>query len=307
MKKFYILGFNVLAILIVYFGFEYYLFLNEKDDKPFFYNVKSYYSAPFPKHYKTGSINFRNPVFGNKNLKPVVLFICSFAFGDDLTDEATFQYKLSKLTNRTVYNRAVNGWGLQHMLYLLKSDDLYKEMPEPEYVIYLYISNHIERMYKYTHGEAMNGAYHYLKYHKIFNNLIRENRLQNMLYSRVWNKIILHKTTQLLINNQAGAFNLFEKHLLECKKEMKKHWKNTKFIIFDYESPDNFFNLYPDNLNPANVKKLENDGFIVIKTSDLTNIKLGDEYYLTDINHHPNEKAWDLVTPLFAEKLKTIF
>ena len=53
-----------------------------------------------------------------------------------------------------------------------------------------------------------------------------------------------------------------------------------------------------------NVEKLRKDGFIIIKTSELTDIKLGDEYYINSADQHPNEAAWNLITPLFVKKLQ---
>ena len=91
---------------------------------------------------------------------------------------------------------------------------------------------------------------------------------------------------------------------MESKKEVEKHWKNVKFVIFDYESDSLWFNNSPNVLNEANVEKLRQDGFIVIKTSELTDKKLGEGYYISKDDQHPNEAAWNLITPLFVKKLK---
>ena len=170
MKKFYIVLFNIIVLVFIYFGFEYCLYLKSDDEKPFFYSVKSIKSQDWDEFYKTA--HFKEPIFRNKDLKPIVLFGCSFAFGFGIDDEQTFSYKLSKYTNRTVYNRGLCGGGIQHVLYQLRREDFYKEIPEPEYVIYLYISNHIRRMYKYAYNDVvLGGEYNYLKYNKIFDEL----------------------------------------------------------------------------------------------------------------------------------------
>lgn len=60
------------------------------------------------------SVENRYKTVGSKNKKPVVIFGCSFAYGEYLKDNQTFGYKLSKQTGRTVYNFAYSGWGPAH-------------------------------------------------------------------------------------------------------------------------------------------------------------------------------------------------
>lgn len=208
--------------------------------------------------------------------------------------------------DRSVYNRAISAWGVQHMLYQLKREDFYKEVPEPEYVIYIYIGDHISRMYKYNYIFDSRG-YNYLKYNKVFGKLKEENRLQKIPYSRIYNDIILCSIAKILESNFLNfAFDFFEKHLLECKKEMEKHWENTKFIILDYECEEPLFSTKNNVLSKKNIRRLEKEGFIVIKTSELTDVKLDERYYVDANDHHPNEAAWDLITPLFVKKLKSL-
>ncbi len=205
---------------------------------------------------------------------------------------------------RSVYNRAMSCNGTQHMLYQLKQEDFYKSMPEPEYIIYLYISNHIFRIYKYPwlYKWGYRIRYNDLKYNSTKDGLKEEHRLQNIPYSRVYNELILYNITKW--QAKRNGFEFLEKHLIESKNEVEKHWKNTKFVIFDYESKDSWFNNCPEVLNKENVEKLRKDGFIIIKTSELTDIKLGDEYYINSADQHPNEAAWNLITPLFVKKLQ---
>ena len=149
----------------------------------------------------------------------------------------------------------------------------------------------------------MRTLYHDLKYNYSKDGLKEEHRLKIVPYCRIYNEIFLQYITRMQLKKD--AFNFLEKHLIESKQEVERHWKNVKFVIFDYESADLFlFNNNSNVLNKANVEKLEKDGFIVIKTSDLTDIKLGDGYWLGQGDSHPNEAAWDLITPLFVKKLQ---
>ena len=52
------------------------------------------------------------------------------------------------------------------------------------------------------------------------------------------------------------------------------------------------------------INKLKNNNFIVISTKEITDENLLDEKYQMPDNHHPTEKAWDLLIPKFIERLK---
>lgn len=56
----------------------------------------------------------------------IVLFGCSYTFGEGLNDEDTFAWKLGELlgSKYQIYNHAYNGWGSHQMLALLESDRL---------------------------------------------------------------------------------------------------------------------------------------------------------------------------------------
>lgn len=319
MKKFAVILSNVVLILLILFAFEYYLHIKERYLGLNFIHVSNFCSPPMDEIYdeilkngfygegnSQGVLKFRRPVYQNTNLKPIVVFGCSFAWGVRLYEHQTFHYLLSRLMNRTVYNRAIIGWGVQHMLYQVKREDFYREVPEPEYVIFVYISNHVSRLYKYN--SICNACdYNYLKYNNVFGKLKEEKRLQNIPYSRIYNDVILREIAYVQeLKLSDTAFSFLEKHFIESKKEMEKHWKNTKFVILDYESEDNHFSVKNNVLNDKNIKKLEKDGFTVITTRQLTDEPLDDRYYLDENDGHPNAKAWALITPLFVEKLKKL-
>ena len=50
-------------------------------------------------------------------------------------------------------------------------------------------------------------------------------------------------------------------------------------------------------------KELEDNGFIVISTKDLTDVNLKIPKYTMQDNNHPTEEAWNLLTPLIIKKL----
>ena len=107
-----------------------------------------------------------------KNSEPIVVFGCSYAFGDYLKANQTFSRKLSNKLKRTVYNRAIPGGGFQQMLQQSLSDNFYKTVPPSKTVIYILIEDYFRRMLGetfYVHEKYFNLHYiykngHFVKY-----------------------------------------------------------------------------------------------------------------------------------------------
>lgn len=327
MKKiFFILLVNVLLVLFIFVCFEVYLYTKEQGEgvaapagllQPAFmlnvYSMKHEYELLQPNYYELGNSQteflFRRPVGLHYKNKPVLLFGCSFAWGARLHEHQTFHYLLSEALERPVYKRAISGWGVQYMLWMLQQEDLYSKVPEPEYVIFVYISSHISRMYKYNWINSLEGAYQFLKYNKgVFGELKEEKKLLFIPASRLYNLYFLKYIAKLQEKNIFNcAFLFLEKHLMQCKKEIAKHWKNTKFVFLIYEADNHFARDKYGIFNENNIQKLKSDDIIVIRTSELTNIPLGQtKYYLDEEDMHPGAEAWKLITPLFAERLKSL-
>ena len=81
------------------------------------------------------------------------------------------------------------------------------------------------------------------------------------------------------------------------KKAIKKDFPDIKFVILFYGDYNKYYKL--------NLYELEKDYFIVVHTQDLSPVNVFEnKYHLTPTDFHPNEKAWDILTPKFAESLK---
>lgn len=219
--------------------------------------------------------------------QPIVIFGCSFAYGAGLNDNQTFDIKLAKYTRRPVYNRSIGGWGTQHMLYQLKSKEFYKLVPEPEYVIYVYIFDHIKRIQILVDPLIGNGEPCIL-YKNKKGKLYLDNSSMFLLRFPIcgyFKQLMYYSTTENY------KVNLLKLHILESQKEMHKHWPNTKFIVFVY-----------DEWNPSIEEDLENKGIKIIYLNKLINVDINSKNY-TQPDGHPNEKAWDLITPALVKKL----
>ena len=89
---------------------------------------------------------YKKPLNLNSMKNPIILFGCSFVEGIALKNNETFQYKMAQLSNAPVFDYSRGGWGTQHMLYQVLSDNFYKKFDNnnlPKHVIYTYIQDHI--------------------------------------------------------------------------------------------------------------------------------------------------------------------
>ena len=232
--------------------------------------------------------------------KPLVLFGCSYAYGYNLKDEETLAYKLSHQAKVPVYNRAFSGWGIQHMLYQVKNDLFYKKVPEPSYAIYLYIPDHINRLYFYSFGsydtltERQN-----LRYIEKNRNLIKVNN-NNFVINQFKRLYLVNKINQFLtykktsnVKTNKKCYDFALKHFVTARDEMKKYWKNTEYVIIFHTATSR-----DDYLK----EQLLNNNFIVIDTNELTNQNMLDNTYMKE-DFHPTEEAWKIIVPQLIKEL----
>lgn len=259
--------------------------------------------VPFEKVYEQYKKNTLKKTYGENNKKPpIVLFGCSFAYGSGLEDNKTFAYKLAQKTKRPVYNRAFPGGSPSNMLYQLRRDDFYKEVKEPEYIVYLYYTMQFPRMYKMVFWEPSNDLT--VRYQKNKNGGLDEIKT-DYFYNKLW---FLHTVrffqeylfeTKIYALNRQKVNELLRLHFEESRKAALKHWPNSKFVILLYRDGADI-PFFDQEL----FKTLQKEGFTVIDLNELTGVNLENlEYKLSESDHHPNEKAWDLVVPALSKKM----
>lgn len=300
---------NLLIFIICFVSLDYFLCEREyfKEKKvavknkikidPFEYSLKMVY---FGDYYKSFARDKKRKEFGLQLKKPPILvFGCSYAYGYSLLDKQTFCYKLSLLSKRPVFNRSYSGWGLQQMLYQVRRNDFYKEVKEPEYVIYVFMPDHVRRLYFHSLGLSRGGFYIGYKEKR---GRLEETKPLTLQLSRFYMFKIFQQNfiiDKILMNekNQNKNFDLLKKHFVESKNAIQKKYPKTKFIILKYPFSLNMW--YSTN---NRWKELEKEGFIVLDLEQLTGRDLTQKKYkLAD--GHPNEKAWDLIVPKLVEKL----
>lgn len=232
--------------------------------------------------------------------KPVAFFGCSFTYGLNLKPEETLPYKFAYLTKRPTYNRAYSAWGIQQMLYQARDEKLYEKVPEPEYVIFTHMHDHFRRLYLITfvgghmlnedlniRYKEKNGELVLIKNQNPFLLFLKRLYITNKIHQFYIDKFVLSKF------NSDNYHNFALKHFVESKKEMQKHWKVAKFVVFAYDDL---------HKNDEYLENLEKEGFIVISYKDLTDEDLTLSKYMS-LDFHPTAQAWELLVPKLAKKL----
>ena len=223
----------------------------------------------------------------------IVLFGCSFVYGSGLNNKQTISYKLGQLTQRPIYNRALRGWGVQHMLYQLSNDDFYNIVPKPEYIIYVYYDGHLSRMFTpITLSYPNCYSIFYKKTKKGFvpkkrtffsDKIIIQHYLRNHLDWNILNKFQKYNLWQE---------NLLTDYIIESKNEAEKHWgKDIKYVVL----------CYSPIMNEQIYEKLQSNNIWIIDKEDFKIDVNNKQYQFQD--GHPNEKAWDVIVPVIVKKL----
>lgn len=269
--------------------------------------------------YSTYSLNFQTskknkldyfrPISGEKynDKKPILIFGCSFAFGAGLEDNQTISSKLSAATKRTAYNFGICATGIQHMLALIKNPNLYNKITQtPEHIIYIYITDHIiERLQTNIYPSPMTTNGINLTYKFKDNRLILDykpfyNFSKNFIVKSLYYQADLKRRNEDQATKEYNA-KLVKQIFIESKKEIEKKYPNIKFTIIRYEVEDDNADIFE---MPQMWSDLENEGFTVIKSSDLIGRKY--KYHSQDTNedyYHPSEQAWDMLIPPLIKKL----
>ena len=238
-----------------------------------------------------------------KNSSGIVIFGGSYAYGLYLNYNQTISYKLAHQLKRTVYNRAISGGGFQHMYFQTVDfgrKDFFNDIPNLDTVIYIMINDHYNRMKQNYFSVLLPYMIHTYSY-KNGKFKLNDNKIINFLKSSYTVKNLSILYLRSYFNNPKNAEKITDmtvKYFEETKNALEKHYgKKIKFYVILYET----LNVPYKNLL---TKKLEDKGFIVISTKELTNEDLTQPKYLMKDNNHPKEAAWDLLTPLIAEKIK---
>lgn len=234
----------------------------------------------------------------DSNKRPLAIVGCSFAEGSCLTYKQILGYKLSSITDRTVYQRGITATGLSYVYYQIINNLIEKQPREPEYIIYVFIFDHIHRLYQPHPGfwtSLINLRYEY-----------KNGQLQEVQYKYpivnafYFTRLIQEYKTEKYFEKELQDFSLFKHIIAEMMRVSKQNYPNTKIVFLDYpQNNDDWTKLPPDI-----IKFIKDNGYIYIDANELTGKNLGDNEYKVEGEWiHPNEKAWDEVAPKLAKVL----
>ena len=236
---------------------------------------------------------------------PIWIFGCSFVYGTSMVnghhpDEETFGYILSKTTHRPVYTRGYPSWGIQHMYYQLEKGDIFKTLPNPDYVVYVFISDHARRMQKLIYDFWSDGAY--LRYEEKNGKLVQIKPILEPLWKLNAVKVYLTNLeykVRAAYDKHEENFDLLEKYLFSSQEILKQHNPNVKFIVLKYNGGDGFDQWF---LDTERWKEIKDKGIIVIDADKELGVDLKDKKYLDPDNYHPNSYAWEKISEMLPKK-----
>ena len=283
---------NILLIICILVFGEVFAYINEIILGAKLHNGKIFapYSMKiekFENKYQQAKLKDLGKKYGeNYKDKPLILFGGSYVYGYGLEDKDRLPYILSEYIKKPVYNRAFQTWSAQNMLWQLKNPEFYSETEEPQAIIYMGVKVDLDNIYN---PDILNGLRYFEK-----NNELIEAPFIFMLanYSYLFKKInqeISYKKTL----DRTKSIKFFNKHILESKNEIDKHWKNVKIYVVWYDLPIT-----------EDFDELEKQGIKVISLDDFMkqNILPYKKYKNSDVDIHPNGLAWQKIVPELVKK-----
>jgi len=293
MKTVKILAVNLIILLAFSCVAE---FLAYKEACSYFKNPPAYSLKKEDYTLENLKNNMREPVGLEYKKAPVLIYGCSYAYGFALNEKDSFGYKLSKLSKRPVYNFAVSSKGLQDALFLLQNDEKIK--PEPKYVFYVFINDHVRRMF--VNCNKIDNI-KYLTY-KNKNGVLVQNGNKSALSERFYIFGVIKNVSYHLLKKPLNKqlYVLVKLYFVSINNEIHKKYPDAKFVVLDYENGGKPF------LNDERIKDLQTEGIEVVSLNKVFDNKLKTDEYRNsaqeDVFRHPNSKAWDLVAKFIVKE-----
>ena len=264
------------------------------------------YFFPLKKGIMEDVYNYRSAEYRQGKKLPVVLFGCSYTYGSELNENETFGYVLADYTDRTVYNKGMSGGSCASMLYLLQKPEFKKEVPQAEYFIYVYIPDHLRRVYMNSHEwfhEYMLAAYkitpnNELKCRKL-------NKFKLLLYSTATYRFFQSFYSRFKFSHNKIDFNLFFRIIEESVKITKNKYPDSKFVILVYDDAPEYYslNLEEEEGQFENFARKHGIKVLYTKKMSIGRDLLSGKYRAKD-NIHPSKDVWKILVPEIAEELK---
>lgn len=319
-----ILFINIISIFFVFIIFDFcYMYKNVEFMRQFYpvvekafenpKNIVKYYFQRYVVYFKRFS-NFNKiledayvfdverryrPVENpNSDKKSIIIFGCSYAYGDNLEDNETFSYQLGRITGQPVYNRAFSGRSPQYMLYQVLNPHFYDYIKtEPEFIIYVYYYDQLIRLFAPCHYFNSGGVYSEpVMFMRKRGDEYMPDRFPSITSASpliIKMKREFYQRLLYLPSNYFKSADILYDYFETARNAIRKKYPNTKFVIVSYV-PDIFMEIAE--------RKLKKDGFYFFHV-DRTLIKTREFCFLDE---HPSPHAWEYYTPKIVDFLDEI-
>ncbi len=323
MKKIFRIFLIVLITLAVFVGLDMLFFYHiANESKKVVKSIEKYKSVkkipsyfiklrPIKDYYQENLKNLRPVMNPDSKMDSIIIFGCSYAYGYVFPNEQTISYVMSKYSKRPIYNRAINSTGIQHVIYQLRDENIYKAVKtKPKYVFYVLMdyTGHFERLY-YTSMPSIIDNNYYFTYKQKGNELVERKPFLNLYYNFA---IIRHIQNKLILNwvnynywtkSNKKLFNFFILHFKTINKLIKSNWGESE----DSEFPKLIILTFEHTKKYMWENELKKEGIDVIDIADTIGVhelyKLSKGYFEPEVSPHPNGKVWEELIP----ELKKIY
>ena len=238
----------------------------------------------------------------------ILLFGCSYTYGSGLQENRTLSAQLSEYTGRKAYNFGIEGGGAQHMLHLLRNEAFfnnYLQNARPEYAVYTYIPNHLDRLKFNVFPNPLYSIGFNLRYE------LKNNGMKNVsapLFMSFFGRNYLIKSAVFNIDSM-DAYSLENKYkrfaeineiFSESKKLLEEKYPGIKFVILKMTYKDE---VSQDMELPFMRAALEKQGFIFLDSKELAGREFEYGRDTVSDNIHPSAEVWNILVPRIVEKL----
>lgn len=319
MKKKIIIA-NLILFILLLAGSEMYSYKAIMDSfHPLHPNTeKLTYSIPHPYNYNDKkdefSIFLPGQYSGKKEgayKRPIALFGCSYVVGGGILEKDTLGANLNKDTNRIIFGRGRSNTSTDFMYRQLIDDNVKQEIPDVEYIIYVYLRYHGPRNVRYTSTLFSSPDIRY--------KVTKDGQLKEMrpFFTLPFYSLFTVKNIQDIIAGKKVEEEtkkgepLLLNFLASAYEAAQRNWPGVKFILLEY--PDGTYclseeNQYEENINDSNlpedvIERIKDIGIIYVNAEELVGHELRDpkKYRHTDIEH-PNGRAWKEVADALTKR-----
>ncbi len=286
----------------------------------FFLEVISFYFSKQEKFIANTSFRLLYDTYIHDNMRPpfgldfekksIILFGCSYAFGDYLDDVQTFSYKLSQFTKRPVFNKAYCSFSASHMFWQVKQPDFFQSInKEPEYAIYLFCGQlHLSRLHhSLFHKDVVN-----IRYTLDKNNELKEfstpfDKFSNIyLINFLYNLYFYREANEYSSRFPEKDIQIMKELIIQTYNKLREQYPDIKFIVVYFNDISNHIDETEPLFYEELFKNLPDYGIKFIDTADLIGFKFDhdrDKEWTIKLDGHPNEKVWDLIVPKLSDAL----